>query len=79
MDIPQKTATPKVEKETGKADESSKETVDLTQSTSGSTELTETPVTKANGHAEGIRKSNRQSVPISRYGGIPYSTRYKNR
>ena len=57
--------------------ELSRETIDLTQSTSSSGDQIETP--RKNGHTEGIRKSNRQSVPLSKYGGIPYSTRFKNR
>ena len=79
MDVPQKTSTPKAEKETNKTVESSRETVDLTQSTSGSdsSEQVETPIT--NGHSEGIRKSGRQSVPVSKYGGIPYPTKYKKK
>jgi len=79
-DLPQKTSTPKIEKQqTDKPVEETNETVDLTQSTSGSgsSEQPETP--RTNGHMEGIRKSNRQPIPVSKYGGIPYSTRYKNK
>ena len=71
--------TPKLEKQTDKPVEATNETVDITQSTSGSgsSEQMETP--RTNGHLEGIIKSNRQSIPVSKYGGIPYSTRYKNK
>ena len=44
---------------------------------SSSGDQTGTP--KKNGHMEGIRKSNRQFIPVTRYGGIHYSTKYENK
>ena len=73
-ELPQKTSTPKATDETV---DTSKETVDLTQSTSSSGDQTGTP--RKNGQPEGIRKSNRQFIPVTKYGGVHYSTRYKNK
>ena len=66
---------------------STPEQIDETQTSNGMVDLTPTtrgssPDNQINGHngeQEGIRKSFRKIKPVNKYGGIPYSTKYKNR
>ena len=76
-ELPQKTSTPKSEKKIDETVETARETVDQMQSTSCSGDQADTP--KKNGAMEGLRKFNRQFVPVTKYGGVHYSTEYKNR
>ena len=72
-EISPKTSTPEQLNDT----HMSHDTVDLTQTTSGSDNHNQT--NGHNGDHEGIRKSFRKIIPVNKYGGIHYSTRYKNK